>query len=167
MPGKRSWRSTPRNVPHVEIDGLGAAVRGDALAGDGAGHHIARSELKQGVVALHEPLAVMVAQICAFAAERFRQQKARSARKRQRGGMKLVELHVGQFGARCRGKGDAVAGGYGGIGGVRVDLACSTRSDEDSAGGDAMECTLPERSGQGGHPQDRRRRPGLLRQRGP
>jgi hypothetical protein len=58
--------------------------------------------------------------------------------------MKLVELHVGQFGSRCRGKGDAVAGGYRGICGVRVDLACSTRSNEDSAGDDAMERAMPD-----------------------
>ncbi len=38
--------------------------------------------------------------------------------------------------ARCS-QGDAVASGYGGVGGVAVDLACAARGDEDGAGGNA------------------------------
>ena len=79
-----------------------------AFARDGAGHHIARSQLEQRMVALHEALAAIVAQVGAFAAQRFREQKARRAGKGERRGMELVELHVGQLGAglprpgRCR-----------------------------------------------------------------
>jgi hypothetical protein len=57
--------------------------------------------------------------------------------------MKLVELHVDQLGARVSSEGDTVAGSYGRIGGVRVDLACSTRSDEYRTGGHALESALP------------------------
>jgi hypothetical protein len=52
--------------------------------------------------------------------------------------MELVELHVGQLGAGAGGEGDAVAGGYGGVGGVGVDLACAAGGDEDGAGGDSL-----------------------------
>ena len=81
---------------------------------------------------------MVVEQISSFAAQGFREQEARSAGKREGGGMELEELHVGQFGAGLRGQGDAVAGGYGGIGGVGVDLACAAGGDEEGAGGDAM-----------------------------
>ena len=43
--------------------------RAHAFAGDGAGHHVARGEFEQGVVALHEALAAIVAQVRALAAQ--------------------------------------------------------------------------------------------------
>ena len=79
------------------------------------------------MIALHEALAAIVAQIRAFAAQRLGEQKARGTRQRQRRGMELVELHVGELGAGLRGERDAVAGGHGGIGGVGVDLARAAR----------------------------------------
>ncbi len=88
------------------------------------------------MVALHEALAAIVAQVRAFAAQRFGDEEARRAGQRERGGMELVELHVGEFGAGQRGECDAVAGGYGGIGGVGVDLARAAGGDEDGARGD-------------------------------
>ena len=47
--------------------------------------------------------------------------------------MELVELHVGELCAGLRSQSDAIAGGYGWVGRVRVDLACSTGGDEDGA----------------------------------
>src|ERR1700689_2202486 len=80
---------------------------------------------------------MVVAQICALAAQGFRKQKARNAGQRERGGMELVELHVGELGSGVRGQSNAIAGGYGGVGGVRVDLACAAGGDEDGTGGNA------------------------------
>ena len=57
-----------------------------AFAGNGAGDHIARRQLEQRMVALHEALAAVVAQDCALAAQRFGEQKARRAGERERGG---------------------------------------------------------------------------------
>ena len=48
--------------------------------------------------------------------------------------MELVELHVGQLGAGLGSEGDSVAGGYCGIGGVGVNLACAAGGDEHGAG---------------------------------
>ena len=49
------------------------------FARNGARHYVARSEFKQRMIALHEALAFVVAQVSAFAAKRFREQKAGSA----------------------------------------------------------------------------------------
>jgi hypothetical protein len=75
---------------------------------------------------LHEALAALVAQVRALAAQRLREQKARRALKRERRGMELIELHVGQLRAGFGGQSDAVAGGHGRVGGLRIHLAGAT-----------------------------------------
>ena len=110
------------------------------------------------MVALHEALAVVVAQVGAFAAEGLGEQEAGRAGQGQGGGMELVELHVGEFRIRTSGEGDAVAGGYGGVGGVRVDLACAAGGDEDGARGDSAWLRIG--SGSGPRGPDRRQRRG-------
>lgn len=102
------------HVAHIEINGsrllqgvgLGrgrvAAWRAGlphAFAGDGASYHIARSEFQQGMTALHEALASVVAQDRPLAAQGFGDEEARRAGQRERSGVKLVELHVGKLGA--------------------------------------------------------------------
>src|ERR1019366_7107843 len=126
------------HVAHVEIDGARCSLLTYAFAGDGAGNNIARGEFEQGVVALHKALAVIVAQPGAFAAQGFGEKKAWRAGQRQSGRVKLVELHVGQFGAGVGGKGDAVAGGNGGGGGGGVDLGRTAWGEPGSAGADSM-----------------------------
>ena len=90
------------------------------------------------MIALHEALAAVVAQIRALAAQGLGDQETRDAGERESGGVELVELHVGQLGPGLGGQRDAVAGGYGGVGGVGVDLACAAGGDEHGAGIDSM-----------------------------
>ena len=66
-----------------------------ALAGDGAGYDVAGGKFEQGVIALHEALAFVVAEVGAFAAQSFGKQEAGCAGERQGCGVELVELHVG------------------------------------------------------------------------
>lgn len=125
------------DVAHVEVDG---AV--DAFAGDGAGHDVARGEFEQWMVALHEALAIFIDEVCAFAAEGFAEEKARSSGLREGGGVELVELHVGNGGTGVVGHGDAVSGGDSRIGGVRVDLSGASAGDEGSASVDGEDASF-------------------------
>jgi hypothetical protein len=57
-------------VAHIEMNQPRlAGLAANSLAGDGAGHNVAGSEFKQRMVALHEALALVVAQIGALAAQ--------------------------------------------------------------------------------------------------
>ena len=85
------------------------------------------------MIALHESLAGRIAQIRALAAQRLREQKPRHARQAQRGGMELIKLHVGDFGAGAPCHRDAVTSGYRGIGGIAVDLAGAAAGQQDGA----------------------------------
>jgi hypothetical protein len=106
------------HVTHVEINRVWDSILAHAFAGDGAGDDIARGEFELGMVTLHEALAAIVAKIGSFTAESLGQQEARRTGQREGGGVELVELHVGQFGASSDGEGDSIAGSYGGVGGV-------------------------------------------------
>ena len=90
------------HVAHVEVDGTERGLRiegiGEAFAGYGAGDDVAWGELEKRMVALHEALAALVAQVRALAAQGFGDEEARGVRERQRRGMELVKLHVGEFG---------------------------------------------------------------------
>src|ERR1035441_7242151 len=99
----------------------------DPLASDGTGHHIARGQFEQRMVAFHKPLAVIVAQVSALAAQGLGKQEARNTGKRKRGGMELVELHISQFCAGQRGQSNAVARSDPRVGGVAVNLSCASR----------------------------------------
>ena len=85
------------------------------------------------MVALHEALAVAIAEIGAFAAQGLGEQKARHAGHVERGGMELDELEVGDFGAGAVGGRDAVAGGDVGIGGLEEDAAEAAGGEQDGA----------------------------------
>ena len=114
-------RCTIRDVP--------AAVA-HPLARNRPRHHVARRQLKQGMIPLHESLAAIVAQVRPFAAQRFRQQEPRHTRQRQCRGMELVELHVRQHSAGLKRKRNAVAGGHSGVGRVGVDLPRTAGRDQ-------------------------------------
>jgi len=96
---------------------------------DGARHDVARRQFGPAVVQQHEALAGCGAgrgrqqQPAAFAAHRLADQKALGMRVVQAGRMELDEFHVGHRAARAPGRGDAVAGGGVGVGGVEVHLA--------------------------------------------
>ena len=67
--GKAVVQIDALDVAHVEMDDTGfSGGRAHALAGDGAGHHVAGSQLEQRMIALHEALAAVVEQDCALAA---------------------------------------------------------------------------------------------------
>ena len=52
--------------------------------------------------------------------------------------MELIELGVSQLSAGAEGHGDAIAGGYGGVGGMEVELARSAAGEDN---GVSVECT--------------------------
>ena len=118
----------------IEEDGLAPGALD--LADDGARHDVARGQLAHGMVSLHETLARRVAQNRAFAAQRFRKQESRRARNVQRGGMELDELDVADLGAGAISRGDSIAGGDVGIGGVAEDAAQSAGGEQNRAGAD-------------------------------
>ena len=125
-----------------------AAVLGAAALAhfgvDGAGNHVAGGELQLlGVVALHEALAIFVAEDAAFAAHRFGDQNALHARRpHHAGGMKLHELHVHQLGARVVGERHAVAGVLPGVRGDLPGLADAAGADDDGLGLEDDEAAL-------------------------
>ncbi len=90
-------------MPHIEVHRPRMAFGVHPFAGNSSGHHVARRQLEQRMVALHEALALFVAQVRALAAQRLRNQKTRRAGERKARGMELVELHIGQFSASLRG----------------------------------------------------------------
>jgi hypothetical protein len=96
--GKAGLQVDALHMAHIQMDDAGfAGRRAHAFAGDGAGDHVAGSQFEQRMIALHEALAAVVAQDCALAAQGLGEQKARRAGQRKRGGMELIELHVGQL----------------------------------------------------------------------
>ena len=120
-------RESPANefgieVGKIEID-IGM-VRPGHLPGDGLGDVVARGELGQGVVVGHEPVAVSVPQVGAFAPERFRQEMPRGAGHVQDRGVELHELHVAQLDARPVGHRVSVGRGDGRVGRFAVKLPC-------------------------------------------
>ncbi len=114
-------------VAHVQIYGS-CIFRGisHSLSCNRTRDHIARSQLKQTMVPLHESLAAIVEQVSALAAKSLRNQESRRTGKRKCGRMKLVKLHVRQFSARLGSQCNAVAGGHGGVGCVAVNLPRSS-----------------------------------------
>jgi hypothetical protein len=135
--GKARVQVDTAYVAHVEIDQPGLLrIGADAFTGDGAGYDVARREFEAGMVALHETLAAVVAQNCAFATEGFGEQETGRTGLRERSGMELVELHVGELGSGRGRNGNAVSGSHRGVGGVGIDLPGASRGDEDAARGD-------------------------------
>ncbi len=100
---------------------------------DRARNHIARRKLQLlRVVALHEPLAILVAKNAALATHGFGHQNAlHSRRPHHPGGMKLHELHVHQIGTRIIGERHTVAGVFPGVRSDLPGLADAARTNDD------------------------------------
>jgi len=116
----------------VERDGAGARD----FADDGARDDIAGGQLALGMIALHETLAGCIAKDGAFAAQGFREQKARCAGQKEGGGMELDEFDVADFSASTIGGTDAVAGGDIGIRGLAEDAPQSAGGQQNGAAAD-------------------------------
>src|ERR1035437_3080267 len=70
--GKTVMQVDAFHVSHVEIDHARSAGRiTHALARDGAGYHVSGSQFEERMIALHEALAAVVEQDCAFSAQGF------------------------------------------------------------------------------------------------
>ena len=122
--------------------GVGAAATAGADLGvDRAGHHVARGEVFDGGgVALHEALAVFVAQDAAFAASGLRQQNPHLP---DPGRVELVELHVLQRQALAIDDAHAVTGEGVRVGRHLEDLA-------EAAGGEQHRLGLEDMDRAGG-----------------
>ena len=101
-----------------------------------AGHDVARCEFGARIDVLHVPVAVFVQQHRAFAAHGFGDEEVLAHG--HGGGMELVELQIGDLGARTPCGGEAVRGGDRRIGGVRVHTACSTGGQDHPVGGQIL-----------------------------
>ena len=137
----------PRHMPHIQIHRLRAAF-GRGLARNGPRHHIARRQLQQRMIALHESLTARVAQICALAAQRFAHQEARCAVESQRCGMELIKLHIGQLGPSLGCQRNAVACRYRRIGRLAIHLPRAARGHQHRARGHrALLAIAPQQPG--------------------
>ena len=114
----------------VEADGAPALL----LFEDGARDDVARRQLGVGVQCRHEAFAEIVDERGALAAHRLGDERHGIAPDRERGGMELNELHVGEQRARARRHRDAVSGGFDGVGGVAVEASHPARRQHDGAG---------------------------------
>ena len=116
---------------HVVLVGAGAAALAH-LVGHRPGDDVARREvLDGGGVALHEPLAVGVAQDAALAAGGLGQQDAQAG---QAGRVELEELHVLQREPAPEGDAHAVTGEGVGVGRGLEDLAGAAGREDDRLG---------------------------------
>src|SRR5207245_2269241 len=77
--------------PHV------GSGRPSHFGDDRSGNNIARREISERVIALHERFSSLVAQHRALSAQSFRQKKPGRALDVQSGGMELNELDIGDF----------------------------------------------------------------------
>ena len=119
-------------VRHVQIHA--GSSRGAAFLDDITRDDVARSELRQLVIAIHETLAGGVAEIGSFAAQGFAEQKSRGIFHKKRRGVELDEFDVGDFGAVAIGDRHAIAGGDIRIGGVLEDAPQTSGGEQHGAG---------------------------------
>ena len=120
MPGKRPRMNVGVQVREIEIN-VGMMRLGH-LAGDRQRHVVARGKLGQRVVLGHEPVAVLVAEVGALAAQGFGQQMPRRAGHVENRRMELHEFHVAQLDPRAVGHRVAVASGDRRVGRLAVKL---------------------------------------------
>ena len=80
----------------------------------------------------------------ALPADGFRDEER--TRRRERCGMELVELQVGELCARAQGYGDTIARGHGGVGGMQIELACAAAGQNDSVRVDVVAVALAART---------------------
>ncbi len=117
--------------PHVLGPGLAHAAH-DRLRDD-----VARGEVGERVLALHERDAGVVEQHRALAAHRLGDQRLLPLRERpepHHRGVELHELEVGHRGTCAQRERDAVAGGDVGVGGLAEDLAEAARGEDHGRG---------------------------------
>ena len=113
--------------------GAGLAHPGD----DRAGHDVARREVGERVLALHEPHARLVDEEGALAAHGLGDERllaARALAEPEHGRVELDELEVGEHGAGAQRGGHAVAGRDGRVRRRGVDLAEPTGREHHGAG---------------------------------
>ena len=122
-PRKARLHAAALQMGHVEIDHSLAIPASFDLMNDGARHHVTRGQLGHVVILGHKAHHFHVAQIRAFAAQRFGDQEPWRALHIERSGMELNEFHVTDLGAGAKGHGYAIAGSDGGIGSLAVNLA--------------------------------------------
>lgn len=115
-------------VADVEIH-MGLPVR-DHLRMDSARDHVARRKLTTGVNVGHETLAHFVEEEAALSADGFADEESTCGGVGgvQSRWVELYEFHVADCGGGAVGHGDTVSGGYVGVGGVGVHLACTAGS---------------------------------------
>jgi hypothetical protein len=102
------------------------------LLGDSACDDVTRSEFGCWVNMLHEAMAVGCKQDRAITAHGLGDEKV--SRHGKRGGMELVELKVGDLGTRTQRHCNAVARGYGWVGGVGIELTGTAAGEDDGVG---------------------------------
>ena len=130
MPGKRFGE--PRaELARVEIDGAVAL-----LAEDRARDDVARRELGEPMLPLHEAHAARVDEDRAFAAHRLGDERERILRRVERRRMELHELHVGERDAGAMRDREAVARRDDRIRRVAIDLAAAARREHGRVGDD-------------------------------
>ena len=139
MPGKTAcWRRLDAgHMAHVRVE-YRLSTRPPSPHSSRAmarGHHVARRKLQQRTwYRLQPAFAPVVAQISALAAQRLRKQKPRHAGQRQRRGMKLIKLHIGQRCASLPRQRNAVSGSkpcvgvVGGVGGRLLPRSSGSES---------------------------------------
>ena len=120
MPGE-ARHDALAEVRQVEVDAR--RLGGREVRDDRAAHDVARRELARGVVLEREPLALLVDQPPALAADGLGDQVARGAGDVQRRRVELDELEVAEPGARAERHAETVAGRDLGIGRLAVHAA--------------------------------------------
>ena len=144
-----------RDMPGVHIHAAhGAAPSGCHLLGNGGGQDVTGGHILQHrVIALHEPLAVLVENGGALTPEGVVDQLAFQARRRgQGGGHELDKLHVPQAAARLQGQDVPLAGESGCGGGVLVESRHAAGGQHHRLGGNHQGLTLPVHAGCTAHP---------------
>ncbi len=119
----REPRPHPRRLQMRQIEIDVRVPRLLHLADDRPAHHVARGQLRPGIVLGHEAAAVAIDEVRPFAPHGLGDQVAAGAGDVEHRGMELHELHVAQLGPGAEGQRHAVAGGHLGIGRLAVDLA--------------------------------------------
>ena len=139
----------------VQVHGAG----GRAGAVDGAGDHVARGQLRVRVHVRHEAVPGAVQQHRALPAHGLGHHERPL---RNQGGVELDELGVGQHGAGLPSQGRAVAGGAGGVGGLRVQPADASGGQQHDVGAQfgVCACACGQGAGSGGAEEVPLPRPG-------
>lgn len=137
-------------LPHVgaEVPGVQVHMLGVLLLHaphDALGDDVAGGELGQFVLAGHEAHAARVDQVGALAADRLRDERLLALGVRaeeQHGRVELDEFEVADLGAGAQRERHAVAGGDGGVGGRREDLAHAAGREDDGGGVDGSHAVV-------------------------